>query len=228
MKTKHHLAVFFFLVCCFCGHTQSDYIPSKVSFSLRGKYFVFGLENTFLRGYNYGAEIHFGKHHSIGADGGMFRTSWDTDDGDDSDGSSDILYSSITRRTFVYVDYKYLFPFKNQVLYAQCYTKQNGRYFSFNKKRDTEYGLAHPETFEGYGRGNFSEYGAGIGAMLYFKKTEGRLGVDVNLNLAFRNGSTLTRYHSDTNGWKSVSDSDDMVYPYFRFTLFYHFFRYQK
>lgn len=225
----NHLFVFFTLLCNFCVCAQTDQLPSRVSFALRGKYYIFGaLENLTWRGYSYGGEIHFGKHHALGIDGAMFRRKWDTDDGDDSDGSSEILYSDVVRRTFVYIDYKYLFPFKNQVLYAQIYTKQSGRYFSFNVKRDNTYFQENPELFQEYSRGKYTEYGFGAGAMLYFRKTEGRLGADVNLNLAFRNGSTLTSHYTQTKGWFYSSNSDDLVYPYLRFTLFYHFFRYRK
>lgn len=225
MNMKKHLLLFVLLLAFHNGNSQ-ELVPSKVSFTLRGKYIVFGfLEDLLWRSYSYGGTVQFGKHHSIGVDGAMFRTRFDYDSDDDQI----TYYSNIYRRTYIYIDYKYIFKFKGGDVYAQAYTKQHGRLFTFDIPRDDAYEAEHLESFQDYGRGKFTEYGGGVGALFYTNEGNGRFAFDVNLNVAARFGThTFSRYDKQEGVWNYTTESDNMVYPYLRFTVCYHFFRYRK
>lgn len=196
---------------------------SEVSFSLRGKYFLFSVgEDIFWRAYSYGGEIYIGKHHAIGVDGGVFRLRNEIDDSDDKE-----MYSDITRRSYVYVDYKYIHPFSPRFsLYAQVYSKLFGRRMDWKEKYDYEYKTPVDLTFlQETTRGTFTDVGIGVGGKFYF--TDLNLGLDLSVNLYKHYYKNVATNYSEETGW-STEDLKEVIVPvYVRLNLFYHFWRFR-
>ena len=99
------LSYLFFLSNLCCAQEPKEHL--KVSFSIRGKYLLGGiLEDLYWRTYHAGGEVFIGDRHAIGIDGGVFRTRRERDDDNNT-----AMYSDITRRSYMYLDYKYIYPF---------------------------------------------------------------------------------------------------------------------
>lgn len=219
---------FLFICLCFCValNSQAQEVsiaePSKVSFAIRGKYLLGGiLEDLYWRSYNYGGELILGRHHAIGIDGGMFRTRHENDD------SVDVaMFSEIERRTYLYADYKFMVNIKPQiVLYAQVYSKLNGRIWQWDEPTDYDFKSADMTYFKETSRGNFSEVGGGFGTKIYFGTSN--FGFDANLNIAKRFG-TFTSSNYDGNGnWDYTTYDETKMKAYLRISFFYHFKRFK-
>lgn len=212
-----------FLLVCSVSKFQAQEVPSKVSFALRGKYLVGGvLEDLYWRSYNYGGEIILGKHHAFGIDGGMFRTRNEYDD------SVDVaMYSSIERRTYVYVDYKFMVNIQPQlVLYAQVYSKLHGRMWSWNEVYDYDFKSKDLTYLQATSRGNFTELGGGIGTKIYFGTSN--FGFDANLNIAKRFGTFTASHYNEDGNWTYKQHDDTKLKAYLRISFFYHFNRFVK
>jgi hypothetical protein len=219
--------VSFILFCVFVNPIfaqESGNEYSKISFSLRGKYIVFGiLEDTYWRAYSYGGEIYIGKHHAIGIDGEVFRFRSEMDDSDDQ-----AMYSEITRRSYIYVDYKYIYPFNPEFsLYGQLYSKLLGKRMDWIRKEDYEYETPVDLSFmDETKRGTFTDIGIGIGAKFYF--TDLNLGADVSVNVFKHYYSTIATNYSDVDGWSTEEFKEPLFPVYIRMNLFYHFFRFKR
>ncbi|MNX84139.1 hypothetical protein D3C86_1159240 [compost metagenome] len=201
---------------------------SNISFSIRGKYLLGGfLEDLYWRGYNYGGEIYIGKHHAVGIDGGVFRTRRERDDDKDA-----AMYSDITRRSYIYLDYKYIYPFNNQFsLYGQVYSKVLGKRMDWSEKADYDFGDSTDLTFlEGQGRGTFTDIGLGVGCKFYFG--ESNFGFDASLNVykRFEKFNQTNYVYSEGDGWEwnSSQIKESPVALYLRMTFFYHFLRFKR
>lgn len=184
---------------------------------------MFGfLEDLYWRAYNYGGEVFIGKHHAFGVDGGVFRWRFEEDDSNDR-----AMYSDITRRSFVYVDYKFMYPINtNLTLYAQAFSKLHGRRMDWSVKYDYDFDPNKDLNFlNATGRGKFVDYGGGIGMKYYFDLSN--FGIDVNLNVFKREGKNTFSHYSLTDGWYTTDVSENQVSAYMRVTFFYHFFRFK-
>lgn len=201
---------------------------SKVSFSIRGKYLLGGfLEDLYWRGYNYGGEIFIGKHHAIGIDGGVFRTRREEDDY-----SEVAMYSDITRRSYIYMDYKYIYPFDKEFsLYGQIYSKFLGKRMDWKEKTDYDFGDSTDLAFlDETARGTFTDIGLGVGGKIYFG--ESNFGFDFSLNVYKRfekyNQTDYTYSEGDGWEWNSSQIKESPVALYLRISFFYHFLRFKK
>lgn len=220
---------FLFIYLCFFvqlisrAQDHSNVEPSKVSFAIRGKYLVGGiLEDMYWRSYNYGGEIILGKHHAIGVDGGMFRTRNENDD------SVDVaMYSGIERRTYIYADYKFMLNLKPQiVLYAQVYTKLNGKMWHWSEVYDYDFKSKDLTYLQATSRGNFTELGGGIGTKIYFGTSN--FGFDANLNIAKRFGAFTSSNYDGNGNWDYITYDETKMKAYLRISFFYHFNRFVK
>lgn len=201
---------------------------SKVSFSIRGKYLLGGfLEDLYWRTYHYGGEVFLGKHHAIGIDAGVFRTRRERDDDNEV-----AMYSDITRRSYIYLDYKYIYPFNQGFsLYGQVYSKVFGKRKDWSEKTDYDFGDSTDLTFlNGSATGTFTDIGLGVGCKFYFG--ESNFGFDFNLNVykRFEKYNQTEYVYSEVDGWEwnSSQINESPVALYLRTTFFYHFFRFRK
>ena len=200
---------------------------SKVSFSIRGKWFYLpGWENVSWRSYSYGGEIFIGKHHALGIDGDGFQRHWRNEE----DSTERLIAMEITKRTSIYLDYKYIQPFNEQFsLYGQLYSRIQGKRTEWMKKSD-DYSFENPNDeiyLKATTRGTFTDVGLGIGGKWYFNG--GSSGLDFNINMYRRFGSFVETDYSKTAGWTSnhINESSK-VFGYIRLTFFYHFLRFKK
>jgi hypothetical protein len=218
------LFFFFCLVIAFKSQAQDYAIvePSNVSFAIRGKYLLGGiLEDLYWRAYNYGGEVIIGKHHAIGIDGGMFRTRFENDD------SVDVaMFSEIERRTYIYLDYKFMLHLNPQVvLYAQVFSKLNGKMWQWDEPTDYDFKSADMTYFKETSRGNFSELGGGFGTKIYFGTSN--FGFDANLNIAKRFGSFTSSNYDGNGNWEYSTHDETKLKAYLRISFFYHFYRFK-
>lgn len=216
----------FFLFSGLCS-AQEPTERIKVSFSIRGKYLLGGvLEDLYWRTYHAGGEVFIGDRHAIGIDGGVFRTRRERDDDNNT-----AMYSDITRRSYMYLDYKYIYPFNPGFsLYGQVYSKVLGKRRDWSEKNEYDFGDSTDLTFlEGIGRGTFTDIGAGVGCKYYFG--ESNFGVDVSLSVykRFETFYQSSYVYSQGDGWEwnSSQVKGSPVSLYLRTALFYHFLRFR-
>lgn len=201
---------------------------SKVSFSLRAKYFYLpGWENVSWRSYSYGGEIFIGKHHAIGIDGDGYKCLRRWEDGTDDER---LIAMKVVKRSSIYLDYKYIQRL-NEVfsLYGQVYSRLLGKRMNWNEDGG-EYEFKDPKS-ENYlletKRGTFTDFGLGIGGKWYFNG--GNSGLDVNLNIYKRFGSYQeTIYSIISDSWSTNQVDDSKVSGYLRVAFFYHFLRFKR
>lgn len=200
---------------------------SKVSFSIRGKWlYIPGWEDVSWRSYSYGGEFFIGKHHAIGIDGDGYQRHWRNEEG-----SSDVLIAmEVTKRTSIYLDYKYIHPFNEQLsLYGQLYSRLNGKRKEWIEK-STNYQFENPESenyLKGTAKGTFTDFGLGVGGKWYFNG--GNSGLDFSINVFRRFGNFVETRYSNATGWTSYQVNESpKVFCYIRLTFFYHFFRFKK
>lgn len=194
----------------------------ELSFAVRGKYLpIYGLEDFSGRTYTYGAELILNNHHSIGVDGTMFRTRGEMDDDDEV-----AMYSDYERKTYCLIDYKFLMPVNeyNIAFYLNTYWKVNGRYWSWSKKHEYDFGDRDLSFLQSATRGRFSEFGAGLGLKIYFGDSDA--GIDISMNLGQKTGfndiyNHRSRYFLKTNEHVLVN----RTIAYMRINFFYHFLR---
>lgn len=225
---KSLLAVILYLIPFVSKAQESKSEYSKVSFSIRGKYLLGGfLEDLYWRGYNYGGEVFIGKRHVVGIDGGVFRTRRERDDDQEV-----AMYSDITRRSYMYMDYKYIFLLDKEFsLYAQVYSKFLGKRMDWSEKTDYDFGDSTDLTFlNATARGTFTDIGLGVGGKIYFG--ESNFGFDFSLNVykRFEKYNQTDYSYSEGDGWEwnSSQIKESPVALYLRITFFYHFLRFKK
>ncbi len=208
-------------------HAQESDEYSKISFSIRAKYlYLPGWENVSWRSYSYGGEIFIGKHHAVGIDGDGYQIHWRNEEG-----STDVLIAmEITKKTSIYLDYKYIQPFNEQFsLYGQLYSRLYGKRNERIEKSD-DYQFEDPES-ENYlketTKGTFTDIGLGVGGKWYFNG--GSSGLDFNINMYRRFGSFVETNYSKTVGWTTNRvDESSKVFCYIRLAFFYHFLRFKR
>ncbi len=217
------LRLFYFSLIFFGNILNAQNFNNEFSFSLRGKYFLApGWEDRSFRSYSYGIEFQYGKRFTFGIDGGAFRDNQSYDD--ELDVPIDIYYS---RRTYFFADTKYQFFIrKTHVLYFSMATKQLGKYYSWSNKFDYPFS---PETdlrkYDLYHRGNYTDYGIGVGAKLYFANYQ--WGLDVNFFAMYRQSNY--QIMDIVNDEIIVVNSKENEYrPFFRVAFLYHFKRFEK
>lgn len=222
------ISILLFCVFTKTVHAQESNEYSKVSFSIRGKWFYLpGWENVSWRSYSYGGEFFIGKHHAIGIDGDGFETHrrWETGEDDN------LVAMEVTKRTSVYADYKYIYTFNEFFsLYAQIYSRFLGKRMFFYDRPSNKYQYfdpIDPNTLLSKTEGTFTDFGLGIGGKWYFNG--GNSGLDLNINMYRRFGDfTETYYSSETGQTDYQINESSKVFGYVRLSFFYHFLRFKK
>ena len=172
--------------------------------------------------YSYGAEFHLTPKFSIGIDGGAFRRNKTYDDENDVP-----IDGTFEKRNYMFLDLKYHFVNNtNFSFYGSIVSKQFGKYYSWSEKFDYDFPSNYNfKQYELYQRGEFVEYGAGIGTKLYIANYQA--GFDFSFFVMQRKSNYRMMKLVDNEILYSTSNTQQTI-PFFRITFFYHFFRFKK
>lgn len=220
------LTLSFYLILYFNCSAQESVELNKFSFAMRGKYlFLPGWENVSWQTYSIGGELFLGKYHALGIDFDGYKSKWRNEVGD----MDELKAYEFLKRTSIYIDYKFVYPLREDFsIYAQLYTRTNGKRKEWNEKAETYtlQSMADTNYFQEGVNGTFADYGLGIGGKWYFNG--GNSGLDFSLNLYRRFGSYEQRIYSTSEGWNIIQKAEPTaVFFYFRVTFFYHFLRFK-